>query len=139
MINEAVLVVRGYVPPKKNQYRSGKGGFYLPQDVKERLDLIEAQIRKQWGRRPAVRHPNMCFELTLRSTRSDRDNTVQTLLDCMQRAGVIENDNVGHCNGWILIAPAEVARPSTREPVCVIRLTWGEDAETATAESVDAG
>jgi len=139
MINEAVLVVRGQVPPKKNQYRSGRGGFYLPQDVKERLDLIEAQIRKQWGRRRAVKHPNICFELTLRNAKADRDNTVQTLLDCMQRAGVIENDNVGHCNGWILIAPAEIAKPSTREPVCVIRLTWGENEETATAEPVDAG
>lgn len=43
-----------------------------------------------------------------RDKRRDRNNMLTTLLDCLCAAGVLVNDNMAHCNGLMVVYPAEI-------------------------------
>jgi Holliday junction resolvase RusA-like endonuclease len=131
-MNQHTLLIEGHVPSKKNEYAirrypNGKNSFYIPADVKADLDAIQYQMAKQWGKRPTLVHPNVVFHLYAKTSRSDRDNRVQTLIDCMVKAGVIADDNIAKFNGYVLITPCIVGGPEKS----VINLTWTDEGQEA--------
>lgn len=125
---EVVLLVKGEVPSKKNLYRAGRGRLYIPTEVKAVLNSIELQLRSQWKNRKKLDHPNLLWRFKTHSDRQDRDNMKTTLLDCMQRAGVITNDNIKHHNGWSTEAPAEIHDGPPHEDRTYIHVQWKEAA-----------
>lgn len=105
---EAKLVLRGPCPSKKNLYRRSRDGrLFLDTEVKARLDSLTIQARAQWGAQAPVKHPEMKVTFFFGSGRPDRDNRLSAVLDCLQEAGVIPNDNAKQFNGTLTLAPAQ--------------------------------
>ena len=106
-----VIELFGSVPSKKNSYRPRKGGKGFFKDAALRADLnyLTLQIPAEM-RGLNLRHPDMTFKFTVPrgATRRDRDNMATTLLDIMVSAEVLRDDCLAHCNGRIVIEPAEI-------------------------------
>lgn len=114
------LLLKGDIPSKKNRYRRGiNNSFYLPKIVSAQLASLEMQAMIQWRPRPAVEHPDITMMFVLTSRRKDPNNLQQTILDVLQKARVIVNDNVAKCNGRLVIEPS-VVDPDGEESVEVI-------------------
>lgn len=102
------LELRGNVPSKKNLYRRAQNGrMFLDKEVQAKIDALISQARRQW-KRPPMEHPDMDIEFFVLDRRSDRDNKLGCILDVLQEAGVLKNDNVKHSNGCMVIWPAVV-------------------------------
>lgn len=104
----------GPCPSKKNLLRVGKGRLFRRKDVAAAIDSLTLQARAQWCA-PPVEHPTLCFRFYVPSLRSDRDNRLTTILDCLQAAGVLVNDNSKHANGVMTILPAVVDKNERTE------------------------
>lgn len=110
------IILEGHCPSKKNLYRRTKnGGLHLRRDTKAELDSLSWQARTQRPREPLV-HPNMEVEFYVATQRGDRDGKLASLLDCLQQAEVIKNDNIFNFNGTVTLLPAKLA---VREKVIV--------------------
>ena len=72
------------------------------------IAALQLQLNAQWHQREALEHPEVTVRFTLTNDGQDRDGALKTTLDTLQAAGVIKNDNIRHCNGWLHIAPAIV-------------------------------
>lgn len=104
------LELRGTVPNKKNLWQPRKGGgMFLDAAIKAQINALIVQARKQW-RRPPIEHPDMDIEFFVLNGRSDRDNKLGCLLDVLQEAGVLVNDNVSRSNGVMVVWPAVVGK-----------------------------
>jgi len=101
------LTLQGPIPNKKNLWKIGKGGMYLDSAVKAQIEALTWQAKSQWKRAPAV-HPDMDVEFFVKDGRSDRDNKLGCLLDVLQEAGVLKNDNVANFNGTLVVHPAVI-------------------------------
>lgn len=135
-MNEATLIIEGPFPSKKNEYgRTAKGQVYIPNDMKVRLYLMERDIRRQWGMRPPVLHPDMAWEGRVRHRRSDRDNIKTTVMDCLVRCGVLVDDDIAHNNGNELTRPWGVNAGAKGEDRIVLRLNWKDDAEESQSKA----
>jgi Holliday junction resolvase RusA-like endonuclease len=103
----ATLILRGPCPSKKNLYRRSRDGrLFLNTEVKTRLDSLTIQARSQWNGHEPVKHPEMSVTFYFSSGRPDRDNRLSAILDCLQEAGVIFNDNAKQFNGRLVLQPA---------------------------------
>lgn len=132
MIHKATIEVAGNIPSKKNTYKAGGGRIYIPDEVKQKINGLTWQISRQWKGKPKLRHPNMVFRLFGGRSNQDRDNQVQTILDCMVKAGVLVNDDIGNSNGWMVTAPAMKAKKE--DEGCVVNLHWEDGAERGEEE-----
>jgi Holliday junction resolvase RusA-like endonuclease len=104
------LELEGHVPSKANQWARGKRGTYIPPGTALELQALQFQLNAQWsGKRPMV-HPDICIEFHLKNPLQDRDGALKSILDLLQAAGVIHNDNIKFCNGWLHIAPAVISQ-----------------------------
>lgn len=111
---EVSLRLAGDIPAKKNLYRFSKRGVYRVKEVEDAIRSLEVQARSQWrtaGMNHAIEHPEIEFFLTFKEFRKDRDNSVTTLLDVLQAAGVLVSDNASRCNGIMTIHPAKRGVP----------------------------
>ena len=100
------LVLRGHCPSKKNLWRRGRGGHtYIDSETQTLIDALTIQAEEQWKREP-VKHPGMRVQFFVASRRQDRDNMLTTILDCLKKAGVIEDDNIARFNGVLTLLPA---------------------------------
>lgn len=125
-MSEIVLTVLGHIPAKKNEYSVGQNNIYIPDHVIVRLRDIERQLRKAWGMRLPLRHPDIEFHWTVCSDGKDKDNAWQTLQDCLVRAGVLVNDDIRNLNGEISLKRAVVdATLSPEQEVARIILRGG--------------
>lgn len=108
------LELIGHVPSKKNQWhpRPG-GGVRLDKKAQVAISALVTQATYKWrlqlGRKP-LEHPQFAVQFYVANQRGDRDNKLSCLLDVLQQAGVIRNDNIAHFNGTITLLPAIVAR-----------------------------
>lgn len=102
------LVLYGHCPSKKNLWRRGTAGkMFLDSDVKKQIDTLTTQALFQWKSLFPVEHPDITVKLYVNAARRDRDGLLTTILDCLQAAGVIVNDNLAHNNGRMVIEAAE--------------------------------
>ena len=110
------IILEGHCPSKKNLYqRTKNGGLHLRRDTKAELNSLTYQALVQRPKAPLV-HPNMEVEFYVATQRGDRDGKLASLLDCLQQAEVIKNDNIFNFNGTITLLPAKVA---VREKVII--------------------
>ena len=111
-----VLTLEGHCPSKKNLWRRGKAGrMFIDEETKAQIERLTYQANEQWIGKPTV-HADVTVRFFVAHRRSDRDNMLTTVLDCLRDAGVIENDNIAKFNGTITVLPAQVA---ARERVVV--------------------
>jgi Holliday junction resolvase RusA-like endonuclease len=117
------IFLKGEVPAKKSLYRRKKGGgLYLDEAVAAKIDALAWQARQQWGQRLPLEHPDMTFTFLVRDGRKDRDGLLATVMDLLQKARVIRQDNIAHCNGTIVLLPAQVGEV---EGVSIKIAAWG--------------
>lgn len=83
------------IPSKKNRWRRNRtGGVFLPKKDQDEVDIIIQEItlqrnaHKLW--QPLTGSLRASFSIP--KARNDLDNQITTLLDCLQKARVIEND-----------------------------------------------
>lgn len=103
------LLLEGPIPCKKSLYRRGRNGLFLDREVKAAIDCLILQAKHQWRVSP-IEHPEVTVTFRVLDRRSDRDGKLATVLDVLQKAGVVANDNIAHFNGWLRIAPAIVGK-----------------------------
>jgi Holliday junction resolvase RusA-like endonuclease len=110
------LVLAGPCPAKKNLWKRGRSGhMFLDSTVKAQIDSLTIQARSQW-KHGAVESPTMEFRFFVAAARRDQDGMYTTILDCLQEAGVLVNDNIKRNNGRKILHPCEFV-PLNRERV----------------------
>jgi Holliday junction resolvase RusA-like endonuclease len=120
--------IYGHCPSKKNLWARGKAGImFLPEEVKEKIATITTQLMFAWkysgpvvhpditirfyvaedrkSLRKDFRNPTKMIECSIPKGNRDRDGMFTTLLDCMQAAGILVNDNIQNNNGTVVIEP----------------------------------
>lgn len=107
------LEIPGHVPSKKNLWGPRKGGgIVLNATARQEIQTLITYARIFWGPRKPISHPVLVIEFHVLHARADRDNKLSTILDVLQKAGVIVNDNIAHCNAQITLAPAVIGGAS---------------------------
>lgn len=102
------LVLWGHCPSKKNGWRStGKGKLFIPAEMKAQIDILTTQALFQWRIGAPVQHPDVTARFFVSAARQDEDGMWTTILDCLQKAGVLVNDNIAHFNGRKVHEPCE--------------------------------
>lgn len=92
------LILQGRVPSKKNAWKARAGGkHYLPSQIQADIDalVIQAQASKhRLDLKPiqGKKRLRVIAEFFVHDEHIDLDNAFTTLLDVLQKAGVIEND-----------------------------------------------
>ena len=74
------------------------------------IQALEFQLNVQWGGKQPLIHPDITIYLHLKNPLQDKDGAQKTILDLLQKVGVIKNDNIKFCNGWLHIAPAVISK-----------------------------
>jgi Holliday junction resolvase RusA-like endonuclease len=110
---DVTLKLYGHCPSKKNEWQRGKAGkMFLPAEVTEQINTLTTQAMFHWGSRLPVEHPDVTIRFFVCARRQDEDGMWTAVLDCLQRAGVIVNDNVAHFNGRKVHEPCEFVSES---------------------------
>ena len=91
-----VLSFPGHCPAKKSLYRRRRGGgLFLDDEVRGQISRLEWAAREQWGDRPPL---NFCDDIVghfyVLHYKADLDGKWATILDVLQKARVIRNDNM---------------------------------------------
>lgn len=102
------LTLHGVVS-KKNAYTPHKGGMHKSPALKAALDDLEMQVPGEL-RDLQLEHPDITISFSPRSNSIDRDNLLTTVLDVLVRCQVIPDDSIKHCNGFIILKPAEISQ-----------------------------
>lgn len=88
-----MIVIKGQVPSKSNGYRIAGNRLFKSVELKEYEVSFEWQIRKH--KVTTITEPfEIWIDVYFRSNRSDLDNAAKVILDCLQKAQVIENDRL---------------------------------------------
>lgn len=98
----------GQILSKKNNYqplKNGKG-FFKPTKVKNYEQMMYLQMDEEL-KDLKLRNPHIMIQRQVPkiSWRSDRDNAVTAILDCLKNYGVLQDDCISHCNGFFMEAP----------------------------------
>jgi Holliday junction resolvase RusA-like endonuclease len=89
------IILEGPIPSKKNMLRRSKnGGMFRNAEVSAKIDALTMQAAIQWGERGPLIRPSIQVLFRVIDKRSDIDNKMTTVLDCLVKAGVLENDNI---------------------------------------------
>lgn len=104
---EVTLTLRGSIPCKKSKYRRSRRGLFLDRNTSDTIRGLILQVQAQWKREP-VEHPEVIVRFWWRSLRADRDGKLATILDVLQKARVIRNDNAAHFNGRLVLEPVRL-------------------------------
>lgn len=116
-----LLVLHGHCPSKKNGYGVGAGGHsvVLPAEMRKQIETLTLQAMFQWKLGAPVEHADLTFQFFVHQARRDRDGILVTVLDCLQAAGVLVNDNLKRSNGRMVLEPA-IFVPDGQERVDVL-------------------
>jgi len=125
------ITLPGAMIAHKNMWMRSKHGMRLPDEAKDYMATCAMIARAAWSHGAPARHPRMTVEFHVKSGRIDRDGMFVTVNDILQKAGVIQNDNVKHFNGELTILPAVVDKAN---PHTVIRL-WFIQRDLSTPKS----
>ena len=97
MIQHPDLLLHGPIVAKARP-RVTRRGTFIPQKYRHWKDGAIAELQRQWGNRPTIAEP-IAIAIHLRGKHykgSDLDNMAGSIMDALQQAGVIKNDNCGH-------------------------------------------
>lgn len=79
--------------------------MYLDSDVKQQIDTLTTQALFHWKQPGPVEHPALTVTFFVAAARQDQDGQYTTILDCLQAAGVLVNDNWARNNGRKILEP----------------------------------
>ncbi len=104
-MTERVLLINGPFPSKKQRLTprknpAGGKGFFYNDAIRGAIDAVTWQFKEQWKGAPAVSRAGLQFCFMTPVDNADSDSWVTLLLDCMQTAGVLVNDNTKHLRDW---------------------------------------
>ena len=118
---EQTITLWGHCPSKKNLWQRGTAGkMFLATEVKDQIDVLTTQAVFAWKHGSHVEHPELTVKFFVTAQRQDQDGMYTTVLDCLQSAGVILNDNIAHNNGTKILPPCEfVAENQQRVDITV--------------------
>jgi len=123
----ATLEIRGHLFAKKNQRgndgRHGGRTFITTEDAAA-LDWVILQARHQWAGRPPLRNPAVSVRWYVGARNRDRDGCWTTLLDCLQKAKVIVNDNMAQLGGPEFHEPVESVAAAEERVVITLWSEW---------------
>jgi Holliday junction resolvase RusA-like endonuclease len=108
--------ILGALISKKNNYVPNGKSFFKPQKVKNAEQMVWLQIPDE-VRDLKLENPDIVIECHIpkKSWRSDRDNGYTFLQDMLVKAGVLSDDSINHCNGFIILIPvAEASEYKTK-------------------------
>lgn len=114
-----LLTLYGHCPSKKSNYRVAASGTLISTaETKAQVEALTLQAMFQWAAKCAgpVEHPEVTTRFYVAAKRQDEDGMYVTLMDVLQMAGVIVNDNIAHFNGRKIHEPCEVV-PEAEERV----------------------
>ena len=83
-------VIQGNIPSKSNNYRLSRGRMFKDAKVKRYEELFALQCRKN---KPITGKFKLEVTVYFKNAKSDLDNALKTLLDCIEKTGLISNDN----------------------------------------------
>lgn len=95
-----VICIKGQVPSKSNQYRIGvmggknvkpKGMIYKSEEMKIWETEFMCQLTEHWNPRIKGKF-SISIKVYYRAWKSDLDNSLKGILDCLQKSGWVEND-----------------------------------------------
>lgn len=111
------LEIKGPCPTKKNNWKSWRGRVVIDPETKARLDQMQLQAQAAWRGKPALSHVHR-YAATFYASNpgQDLDGMNTTLLDVLQKAGVLANDNISRVPSQITMA---VVVPEGEERVVV--------------------
>jgi hypothetical protein len=89
------IVLRGSVPSKKNDWKRGSLGIYLPKEIVAQIDGLILQAKSQWHRKPLEQF-GLRMHFIVKDGRSDLDNKCTCAIDLLVKAGVLRNDSIAH-------------------------------------------
>ncbi len=118
------------IPSKKNLLKPRAAGsrgrrYHYDKETTELIEAVQGWIHKAWNPRRAVAHPRVDVHYLVINESQDRDGIWTTVLDCLQKAGVIHNDNIRWFNGTVVHHPAKkVGHP--RDAGVVLEVTFDE-------------
>lgn len=97
---DVTLTLHGHCPSKKSDYRIVGDRLISTPETKAQMEALTLQAMFQWSSAVGlpVDHPEVTTTFYVRSGRSDEDGKYVTLMDVLQKAGVIVNDNCAHFN-----------------------------------------
>ncbi len=106
------ITLHGKCPSKKNLWQIGQqaGSMFLDAGTQAEIDSLTTQAIFGWGGRAPVESPDITVKFFVNHARRDRDGMFVTLLDCLQCAGVLVNDNLRWNNGRTILEPAEFVK-----------------------------
>ncbi len=115
---DETLELWGHCPSKKNLWQRARAGkMFLSTEVKAQIDTLTTQAMFLWKQRPPIEHPEITVTFFVRDARRDRDGMFTTLLDCLQAAGVLVNDNIAHNGGRTVLEPCQFVEESQEHTV----------------------
>jgi hypothetical protein len=93
---------------KKNFWRPGKNGrgIYLDKKTRALVERMELQVPAE-VRDLRLESPDMIWTFRYTNGHADRDGIMVTVLDILQKYGVLVNDSITRCNGLWTVHPAE--------------------------------
>jgi len=94
-----VLTFAGAIPSKKNRLRISGGRLFRNIGIAAQIDALTLCLSAQW-RWPALSRPYLLFAFGVIKDNADTDNQITTVLDCLQSAGVLVNDNTKHLRNY---------------------------------------
>ena len=102
-IQSLTLVLWGFIPSKKNLYRSHGSRRFKDAKLSKQIEDLEWQITGQAGNiapfiRPAIKAHFVCKDY-----RSDLDNKWTCIQDALVSTGLLKDDNLKHLCGPIVI------------------------------------
>ena len=89
----------GHVPVKKNRWhRARNGGIYFDQKgIKEQIESLEWQLKAVRNKiSKPLTNVIMRAHFICRDNRGDLDGKLTTLLDCMVKMRLLQNDSLAH-------------------------------------------
>ena len=121
------LTIVGHIPSKKNEYKYSKRGVYIEEETRSYIEVIERQLRKQWGMRLPALHPKIDFRMKVSNDERDTDNAWTTIQDCLVKVGILADDNIKKNNGKKVLHEAVVDRSMEQdEETATIEMSWKE-------------
>lgn len=98
------FVLRGPVPSKKNKWRirANSSIGITDEKVLQEIESLILQARIAWGYQPPMAYFQVVFGLVVKSAGTDLDNKLGCLMDVLQKARVIQNDNVNRCKSILI-------------------------------------
>ena len=85
-------VIKGNCPSKSNCYKIGRNGMYKSDALKKFEDLFYIQCN-HYRNANIEGYFEFYIDVFYPSQRSDLDNSLKVVLDCLQKAKAINNDN----------------------------------------------